>query len=289
MRSRELGGELRRVREKAKLSGHSLARMLGWPAPKISRLETGKREVSEVDVAIFLARCGAPPEELERLMQLARSTDSDYRSQLHGERLPDRLRSLVMLETTAETILAFEPTVIPGLLQTEAYVRELLRWGGCKPGRNFELLVNARLARHSIFNRRWPPEMVFFVHEQALVSVIGDSELMYEQFLHLLLVTSAPKCEVRIIPASQTPVGVFGGSFRLMRFEADRPVAYAESHAASLFLEEERDIKMYEELLDKVAARALNGGQSREWLASLASEHERVETTRDDSSRTGLA
>jgi transcriptional regulator with XRE-family HTH domain len=106
-RARELGGELKRVRERAKLSGHSLARLLGWPAPKISRLENGKRGVSEVDVAIYLARCGA---------------------------MPDELRSLIVLETTADTSAAYEPFYIPGLLQIESYVREMLQLGGRKPG-----------------------------------------------------------------------------------------------------------------------------------------------------------
>jgi transcriptional regulator with XRE-family HTH domain len=281
-RSREIGAELRRVREKARLSGHALARLLGWPAPKISRLETGKREVSEVDVAIFLARCGAPPDELERLMELARLTDAGYRSQVHGRKLPDELRSLIVLETNAEAIFGYEPLVVPGLLQTETYIRELLRLGGRKPGPGFEQRVEARLARQAIWNRRWPPELSFFVHEHALRSMVGGLPVMREQLLHLVLATSWPRCKIRVIPDSTALVSVLGGAFRLMSFRDEHPVAYVEGHTASMFLDGEEHIQNYRELLDGLVGVALNGGESREWLAALASEYDRVETVRDD-------
>lgn len=51
-RKRELGGELRRVRELAGYNGQDLARRLGWSPTKVSRLETGARQISEVDAAI---------------------------------------------------------------------------------------------------------------------------------------------------------------------------------------------------------------------------------------------
>lgn len=51
-RSRELGAELTKVRERAGYNGTELARVLGWSAGRLSRLENGKRGVSEVDVAM---------------------------------------------------------------------------------------------------------------------------------------------------------------------------------------------------------------------------------------------
>lgn len=274
---RELGCELRRVRERTDLSGHHLARLLGWSPPKLSRLETGKRGTSEVDVAIFLARCGASAEELDRLMRLARLTDEAYRLQHHGDKLPDELLSLIKLETTAAEIVSYEPVVIPGLLQTEPYVRELLRWGKNSTGPAFESRVNARLARQVIFNRPWSTRLTFFVHEHALRAVVGDTRLMHEQLLHLILTSSLPRCRIRVVPASAAPVGMFGGSFRFMDLVEDPPVVYAQVHTASLFLEDAVEIARYCELLDDLGLAALNEGQSREWLATLASEYDRAE------------
>jgi transcriptional regulator with XRE-family HTH domain len=288
-RTRELGGELKRVREQAKLSGHGLARLLGWPAPKISRLETGKRGVSEVEIAMFLARCRVTPDEMDRLMRLARLTDDGYRAQSHGHQLPDELFSLIKLETTAEAIFDYEPLLVPGLLQTEAYIREFLRWGKYATGPAFESRVSARLARQAIFNRRWPPKLAFCIHEHALRATVGGPGLMHEQILHLILTSSAPRCDIRVVPAAAAPVGMFGNSFRLMCFADDRPVVYAQTHTASLFLEKERDVRRHRDLLEDLELAALNGGQSREWLAGLASEYDRAETRSDGPPRIGLA
>ncbi|SFB45743.1 Helix-turn-helix domain-containing protein [Amycolatopsis marina] len=281
-RARELGAELRRIREKSGLTGYELGRLLGWSASKISRMESGKRGLPEVDVAIFLARCAAPRTELDRILHLARESDEAYRLQGHGERLPDELRSLIELETTADVIVDYEPGLVPGLLQTEPYIRALLDWGRPERDAGFELRVRARRARQRLVYRQWPPVLGFFVHEHALRASVGGPRVMFEQLLHLLAVAARPRCEIRVVQADAAPVGLFGGSFRLMRFTGHRPVAYAQTHAASVFLEEPEQIRVYRELLDQIAETALNGEQSREWLAMLASEYDRVEIPRDE-------
>ncbi|SFB39775.1 Helix-turn-helix domain-containing protein [Amycolatopsis marina] len=292
VRARELGSELKRWREKSGLTAQRLALSLGWSPSKVCRMEGGSRSSPDIDVAVYLARCDAPRRERDRLLRLARQSDAEYRLQDHGEKLPDELYSLIELETTADVIASYEPLVVPGLLQTEAYVRELLRWGKHPTGDEFEIRVRARLARQRILHRQRPPRLGFFVHECALRSMVGSARLMNEQLLHLALASSWPRCEVRVIESATMPVGVFGGSFRLMRFSEHRPVAYAKTLTASLFLEEAEKIRRYAEVLNELAVHALNGGQSREWLASLASEYDRVETDRDDPAapfRPGLA
>src|SRR4051794_15417332 len=101
-RTRELGAALRRVREEARYTGNELARRLGWSPSKVSRIETGDRNTSEVDTALYAAYCGATAEELGRLLELARTIDDRYWLHSRGERLPDELRSLIALETTAQ-------------------------------------------------------------------------------------------------------------------------------------------------------------------------------------------
>lgn len=248
--------------------------------------------MSEVDVAIFLARCRAKPAELDRLMRLARLTDAGYRLQQHGEKVPDELRSLIVLETNAEAIAGYEPSIIPGLLQTESYIRESFRWGAFPEGPAFELRVHARLARQAILNRHWPPRMTFFIHEHALRGVVGDSAVMYEQILHLVLATSWPRCEIRVVLASAAPVAAFGCGFYLIHDSARYSVAYAQLQTVSLFLDDAADLSAYQRILRGLASASLDRGESRECLASLASEHDRVEAHRDDRAeppRIGLA
>ena len=67
-----------------------------------------------------------------------------------------------------------------------------------------------------------------------------------------------------------------------MRYAEHRPVAYAESHTASVFLEGPEDVAVYGATLDRLAALALDGGQSREFLARLASEYDPPEEGNDE-------
>src|SRR5437660_12933991 len=76
-RTRELGAELRRIREEGRFTGAELARKLGWGQSKVSRMETGDRNTTEVEVAVYAAFCGAKGDELKRLIDLANKIDDN--------------------------------------------------------------------------------------------------------------------------------------------------------------------------------------------------------------------
>ncbi|OZM72796.1 transcriptional regulator [Amycolatopsis antarctica] len=276
-RSRELGAELRRARLTGKLTARQLSRKLGCSESKVSRMETGDRGASEFDVTTFLAHCGSSQREIRRVVEIARESNDSYRIRKHSEQLPDELRSLIAQETTADAISIYEPMVIPGLLQTEDYARALFGQAGLIPADDLEARVAARIERQSILRRRNAPEFTFFVHEQALRSDIGGRQVMHEQALHLVLNSGRARCTVRVLPDSAMPCGLFGGGFRVMRYAGNTPLAYLEHQTASLFLEDPTDISVYSNILRKLAADALDEGQSREWLATLASEYDQPE------------
>lgn len=281
-RARELGGELRRLRERSGQNATDLARTLGWSPSTISRLESGTRATSEVHVAIYLASCGLSRVDMEHYLDLARAGDDGYWLRPHGGRLPDELRSLIIQENLAASIASYEPLLIPGLLQTEGYARGLFRWFGRASEQDVELKVAARLQRQDLLRKRRPPKVTFYLHEQALTANVGGPQAMHEQLLHLVLVTGRPDCEVRIVPHSAGPHGVLGSGFRRMRYVEHPPVVYVENLTSSVFLEDRADIAAYDEILAKLAEIALDGGHSREWLARLASERERAEEPAHD-------
>lgn len=276
-RARQLGSELRRERERFGVSLRELATQLGWSTSKVSRMEAGRRGTLSADVAIYLARCGTSRQDRERLVRLAEDSEAAFRLQDHGERLPDELRSLIELETTADAIIGYDPLAVPGLLQTEPYVRALLGWGRQRRDEAFELRVRARLARQVVFQRRWPPLLRFFVHEHALRANIGGDRVMNDQLLHLVFTSSLPRVEIRVLEAATTPLAIFGSGFYLMEYPGYRPLVYAQTRTASLFLEEEAEVQTHRATLAELAACALDGRQSREWLAAVASEYDRAE------------
>lgn len=243
-------------------------------------MEKGERGVSEVDVAIYLAFCGVLREQMDELLALARETDDGQWLQSHGERLADELRTLVFHETTARTIHGFELNVVPGLFQTEEYARALL----CRmlvPENGIEVRVQARMDRQGLVRRLDPPQFDFYVHEQALRLPVGGSRVMHEQLLHLVFLTSRPQCRIRVVPTAAGAHPGLSGPFRLMRYSQHGPVVYVENQTTSLFLEGRTHVEPYREILVALAEVALDGGQSRQLLATLASDYDRPEEGHD--------
>lgn len=270
--TRELGAELRAARVKAGFTGLSLAHQLGWDQSKISRMETGVRGTSEVDAAIYLAYCKVGGKELNRLLDLAREADNGYRLRLHGSALPDELRSLIVQETTADVITAFELTRIPGLLQTEEYARALLT-AGLAPRKEIESRVQARLERQSLLCRH-KPSITFFIHEFALRLPVGGTMVMHEQCLKLLFDANRPQTAIRVIPSAVGAHAGTPGAFRIMQISGHKPVVYVENYTVSLFLEQRDDIDAYRRSVDALTAVALDEGQSRTLIAEVANEYD---------------
>ncbi|WP_414936503.1 helix-turn-helix domain-containing protein [Amycolatopsis sp. cmx-11-51] len=272
-RTRELGHELRRVRKRAGYSGTDMARNLGWGVPKVSRLESGQRSVLPEEVAIYLARAHATPEELKELVALA-SEAHDHRLQFHDAGLPDRLRTLALLEARSMSITTYSPDLIPVPLQTDAYIRTVLQRYGHTAGPKLEAAVETRLSRQTaIFTRHSRPALTLYIHEDALYTTLADPTVLYEQLLHLQISSALPRCRIYLVPAS-TETFDSRHDFTIFRHEVDQPVLYVDALTASLFLEDDTEIAFYQEFLNHLDAAALDHHQSREWLANRTQELE---------------
>lgn len=274
---RELGAELRRRREAAGYNGLTLAKRLGWSTTKVSRVETGARLISEVDVAIYLASCGVPRDETDPILDLAREAGHDHHLKSHGEKLPDELRTLIFHETTAAAIDSCELVFVPGLLQTEDYARALFTEGEQFDDDSIDFRVQARMDRQHLLRKSQPPRCTFFLHEHALRSIIGDARIMHEQALQLLFYSSWRHCSIRVVPASTGGRGLAHTSFHLMQYVEHGPVVYVEQDVASLFLNGKAHVDHYRKVLRRLDKAALDEGESRGLLAELASEFERAE------------
>jgi transcriptional regulator with XRE-family HTH domain len=286
-RTRELGSELRRIREEARYTAHELAKKLGWSPSKVSRMETGDRNTTELEVAVFVAFCGVLGDELTRMLDLARRWDDNYWLHPRGDRLPDELRSLIILEATAQILVYYEPIVIPGLIQTEDYTRALFHETEVLPADAIEPRIRMRMERQRFLRRERPPKVTFFVHENALRMRVGDSRTMHEQMLHLLLTGAAPPCQLRVVPTSAGARTGAGGPFTWTARKENNPVIYVEHLTTSLFLEGREDMLAYRRRLDRLTELALNEGESRELLANLASVYEREVGDHDHRPRSG--
>ena len=272
IRSRELGEGLRRAMQNAGLTGKDVARLLDLSPSWVSRLISGKRNVTAVQASAFLAVCRAPSAERERLLALCDEQRTPGWFQQHGSRLPLQLVTLIDHENKAEVISSFVSTLVPGLLQTGDYVRALLKEAGRVPADEIDARVAARLARQSLFSRDRPARFTFYLHEFVLRLPVGGPAVMADELQHLERMSRRPYLTLRVVPASLGAHAATAGPFTLMEFAEFKPVVYLDSETSSLFLEKPVEIAAYQDILESLAQTALGEGESRELIATLATE-----------------
>ncbi len=272
VRSRELGDGLRQAMEQAKLNGKQAAHLLGWSPSWVSRLLSGKRGATELDVAAFLGVCRIKGAERDRLLALCQEQHTPGWFQQHGSRLPKQLVTLIDHENKAVAIGDFQSTVVPGLLQTGEYARALIREAGTGPADEISDRVAARLARQSLFSRDRPARFSFYLHESVLRLPVGGPGVMLEQSQHLLRMSMRSFLTLRVVPVALGGHAAVAGSFTLMEFAEFRPVTYLESETSCVFLEQREEIAAYRRILGALAETSLGEGESRQLIATLATE-----------------
>jgi hypothetical protein len=212
------------------------------------------------------------------LLKLAEAGDDSYWVRPYFDALTDPLKSLIIQESLAESILTFESTFIPGLQQTEAYMRAAFELDGRDHSQaQIDVLIKARIERQKLLDRRIPPHCAFFIHERALRSLLGGKQVMQEQLLHLVLSSNLRHCSIRVIPESTVTLPLLNSPFRIMEFTDHPAVVYTDTYAAGLFIDDRMAVEAYYSLSARLQQGALNEAESRQWLAQLANEYDRME------------
>ncbi|WP_416905367.1 Scr1 family TA system antitoxin-like transcriptional regulator [Micromonospora echinospora] len=183
-------------------------------------------------------------------------------------RQPLWFRPWAEIETEATTLRSFEPLVLPGLLQTEAYAHAVLASGPLVDD-EVEGHVAARLARQAVvFDRPRPPLTVFVMDEAALRR--GDPEIMHPQLDHLVTMAARATVIVHIVPIRAGFHPGLAGAFVIASFDGRDDVGYLDDQAAGRVTE---DVAPLLRTWDTVRAVALPRDQSielleaREWLS----------------------
>jgi transcriptional regulator with XRE-family HTH domain len=279
---RELGILLRTLREEADLQAREVAAGINWTTVKISRVEHGKQKITVVDAATYALFCGATGQRLADVLDLAGEVDTGHRFKPHHGEVPDRLRSLMIEESTAAHITDYEVTFIPGLAQTEEYSRALISERSTWSPEALEACVQARMARQGLIKKVDPTQCAFVIHETALRMFVGSAAIMHEQALHLLFLDSRPQCDIRVVPTKAGHHGVATTAFRIMEYYDRTPMVYVPTLTGSVFFEKQPDVDDYRAQLKRIDAVALDSVQSRDLLMRIAGEYEVMGDGKDE-------
>ncbi|NYV78391.1 helix-turn-helix transcriptional regulator [Streptomyces sp. UH6] len=275
VRRRRLGQELRRLREQKGMTAEEVAERLLVSQSKISRLENGRRSISQRDVRDL---CGVYEVEDQRIVDSLMQMAKDSRQQGWWHSFGDIPYSVYIgLETDAASLRVYDPQVVPGLLQTRQYAESLIT--GALPetaAADIEKRVQVRLRRQQRINAPENPLRLWTVlDEAALKRVVGNRAVMREQLEHLVEQAQMPHVTVQVIPFDLGAHPGLNGQYAILEFPdaSDSSVVYIEGVTSDLYLEKPNDVQKYSVMYEHLRAQALNVDQSRQFIQDIAKSY----------------
>jgi transcriptional regulator with XRE-family HTH domain len=275
VRRRRLGQELRKLREDKGMTAEQVADRLLVSQSKISRLENGRRSISQRDVRDL---CGVYEVEDQRIVESLMQMAKDSRQQGWWHAFGDVPYSVYIgLETDAASLRVYDPQVVPGLLQTRQYAETLI--SGALPETapaEIEKRVQVRMRRQERISAEENPLRLWTVmDEAALRRVVGNRSLMRDQLEHLVEQSQLPHVTVQVIPFDMGAHPGLNGQYAILEFPdaSDSSVVYIEGVTSDLYLEKPNDVQKYSVMYEHLRAQALNVDQSRQFIADIAKQY----------------
>ena len=271
---RRLSRILADLRVESGYTANHVCDILNWGRGKVGRFEANQWKRPELsDIRDLLRIYDAPAgvqDELEELATRARARPwwRDY-PEIFDNEFPG-------FENDATRIRVFMPLILPGLLQTPAYVESLMR-AGSRPPAWRERALQTRLRRQEILDRASAaaPKLSAVITEASLMYRWGSRADRYEQVIHLAAMSSRANIELRIqrfidgpYPGMHSMINIFGypdGEPNLVYMETD----YAIEEVSSA-----ESVNTYVQAFGRASEAALEPADTAVFLRQLAEQLE---------------
>lgn len=172
------------------------------------------------------------------------------------------------IEEEADTLLSFEHSVVPGLLQTEDYARGVLGHDRYSPI-ELDERVRSRLERQQVLDQDDPPMAVFIVGEAALHHQVGSGDTMHDQLMRLVELADRPEVIVQVVPQGSGYHAGLTGAFTIARLNG-REVALQDGIWRGQILEDEPVVSALAKVWQHILAKALSAEASKELIEKVA-------------------
>jgi transcriptional regulator with XRE-family HTH domain len=232
----------------------------------LSRWESGDQIPRPGDLLYMLELYGVSGSERDALMRLADEAHEHNASAVVSAAVAD----YDWLQGRAWRVETFESAVVPDLLQTADYIREVLKaWDPAAGRERVERIVEARVARQQRLTGDDAIQLVAVVAEGALRQAIGGPEAMRSQLRHLLDRAALPNVELRVVSASAGAHPGLAGPFMIMRFRDDRDLVRVGTRGGGIYFE---DAEPFAQALRRIKRTALSHKQSVAMIAAMSRE-----------------
>ncbi|MFG2329671.1 Scr1 family TA system antitoxin-like transcriptional regulator [Streptomyces sp. NPDC048604] len=257
-----IGAELRHARERKALSQEALGQLLFVSGSYVGQMEAGTRRIPQ-DIASQL------DEVLGTGGFFARNCRAANKS-----RYPDHFAEAAEAEAVAEAIKEFAPLLIPGLMQTEGYAREVFRaYQPTAPEEKIDELVSARLDRGRLLTDPTKPLLWTVLGEAVLRQEVGGRAVMAEALRHVAALARQHRVIVQVLPFGAGAYGSMGGALKLMAFEDAPPLAYFQGPGTGQLEDDPATVRQHTLTYDLLGASSLSPRESLALIESVAEDY----------------
>jgi hypothetical protein len=259
---------LRGSRTLADVVGH-----LGWSESKLSRIESGKLNISRPDLDRLVDLFATSEQQRARLTSM---TDRQRRPawwEPYTDALTDPYEAYIVAESRAKSIISYEAQVVHGLLQTAEYAHAVTQAdSNLRDAESINQRVQVRMARKAVLIREPQPQLRVVLDEAVLARHIGGTELFKRQMLSLMEASSRPNVTLQVLSFATGAHRALSGSFTVLEFfdEAEPPLVYSEGLTGGVIGSDPNDVRVHCESFEAVCAMALNQEESRGMIRKAA-------------------
>lgn len=254
------GLRLREIRRNAGLTGRQLANLAGWHESRVSKIEYGKVRPSVADLRLYCTHA----DQLDQLPDLTATLNHVEASYLEWRRVLSAgtkrgQQASLRLAQQTEHMRAYQPVLIPGLLQIPAYAEVILgrsiKFHGIPD--DLDEGVSKRMERQRILYKG-SCRFHFIIGEQALCNNVGGNDVMLGQLDRLFVAMSLPSLLISVLPLS-AELPMQATNFVIF----DNRRVTVEAVSAELTITQPREIATYRRTFDVLASKSVTGDQAR--------------------------
>ncbi|MCF2532134.1 helix-turn-helix domain-containing protein [Yinghuangia soli] len=258
---RELGAELKRLREAARLTQAVVAKAHKWSTAKMIRLEGGLVTLTLHDLHLLADFYGADEDERLTLIELMERAEEGQWWHAYGRIVPLVLDEFLALEAQAASISNMQMTTVPGLLQCRSYAEAMFRNAAKVPDPDdAAALVDLRMKRQRVLSEGTAFDAT--ISEVLLLQPMGGREVLKDQLAHLARMAELPNVTIRVVPLSTEQPLTIGGLILFDFADQATPVSYTEDFGGITPHHNQIDVRRHRREADRVRSMAWSPEES---------------------------
>ncbi|KIZ19050.1 helix-turn-helix domain-containing protein [Streptomyces natalensis] len=273
-RRRQLGAELRRLRDRKGLTLEVAGQAVGISRATVNRYESNQGPVKWIVVEALCRAYEASDTEREAVVALAKTAKVQGWWKGYSDAIPEWITPLLTLEDEAVEECHWANAYVPGLLQTRAYATAVIQAAEVRAdAETVERMVDVRMKRQEVLKREVPPHLWAIMDEAVIRRRVGNAGVMAEQLRHLCDSSKSPYVTLQALPFEAGAHAAESTGFIIIRGqEPSLDVVHLSNLSGALYLEKDAELERHRMVFEYLRSQALSASDSSRLLRTQAEQ-----------------